>query len=323
MTHEEQLVSKIIEVARPLIVGYLDHQPEERRQRLDGLQRILDEIIPPLEVATFEVFVSWLSNRAERVAGTCKTCGARTRRETKRAKVKLKRFSNSVQAVPFRCRQCKTSRSPVREWLGLQSGMTSAGLDRAVTALSTEMSFGRAAKQMQEQHGHEVDRTLIERRTYAIGNEAMEFLQERRQTRRNEVMDAVGHRHGVDRVLLQVDGGGVPVGKLERPKPEDTTKRTPVRNLPKGHRPKTKREVRVSMAWQDGVVEAKAVDLHIAPHKQTEVSGERLYHVALEAGAGDNTHIHLTCDMAPWHRNQFEAEDRGAVTVTVGSPVLS
>ena len=48
--------------------------------------------------------------------------------------------------------------------------MTTAGLDRALTALSTELSFGAAAAQMQEQHGHEVDRTLVERRTYpAIG----------------------------------------------------------------------------------------------------------------------------------------------------------
>jgi hypothetical protein len=308
VTHEEQLVSKIIAAARPLIVNYLDFQPEERRQRLDGLQQILDAICPSLEVAIFEVFVGWLSDRGERVAGTCRICSARTRRETKRTKVKLKRFSTTVEVVRFRCRPCKTSRSPVREWLGLHSGMTSSGLDRALTALSTEMSFGRAAKQMEEQHGHVVDRTLVERRTYAVGKEAMEFLQERRQDRRNEVMDAVGHRHGVDRVLVQVDGGSVPVGKLERPKPGETTERTPMRNLPKGHRPKTKREVRVCMAWEDGVVEAKAVDLHIAPHNRTEVSGERLYHVALEAGAGDNTHIHCTCDMAPWHRNQFDEQ---------------
>lgn len=308
MTHEEQLVSKIIEVARPLIVDYLDRQPEERRQRLDGLQQVLDAIVPLLEIEVFEVFLGWLSDRAERVAGTCRICGARTSRETTRPKVKLKRFSTSVEAVRFRCRECRTSRSPIREWLGLQSGMTSAGLDRAVTALSTEMSFGRAAQQMEEQHGHAIDRTLVERRTYAVGKDAIDFLQERRQVRRDEVMDAVGPRHGVDRVLLQVDGGGVPVGQLERPNPEETTERTPVRNLPKGRRPKTKREVRVSMAWEDGVVEARAVDLHIAPHRQTEVSGERLYDVALEAGAGDNTHIHCTCDMAPWHRNQFDEQ---------------
>jgi len=308
MTHEAYLVSNIIAVASPSILDYLDHQPEERRQRLDGLQQILAAVVSLLEPAIFDVFVKWLSDRAELVAGTCRACGHRTMRETTRPTVKLKRFSTTLEVVRFRCRSCKTSRSPVREWLGLQSGMTSAGLDRALTALSTEMSFGRASKQMQEQHDHEVDRTLVERRTYAVGQEATEFLRERRQTRRDEVMDAVSHRPGVDRVLLQVDGGGVPVGQLQRPKPEDATERTPVRNLPKGRRPKTKREVRVCMAWEDGVVEAKAVDLHIAPHNQTEVSGERLYHVVLEAGAGDNTHIHCTCDMAPWHRNQFEEQ---------------
>jgi hypothetical protein len=308
VTHEEQLVSDTISTVRPLVFDYLNLQPQHRRQRLDGLQQILDDIVPQFEAALFDVFVDWLSARAETVAGTCRICRARSRRETKPVKVKLKRFSTAVDVVRFRCRTCKTSRSPVREWLGVQSGMTTAGLDRALTALSTEMSFGRAAKQMQEQHDHPVDRTLVERRTYAVGKEAIEFLEERRQARRDEVMDAVGHRQGVDRVLLQVDGGGVPVGKLLRPKPEDTTERTPVRNLPKGHRPKSTREVRVCMAWEDGLGEAKAVDLHIAPHNHTEVSGARLYHVALEAGAGDNTHIHCTCDMASWHRNQFDEQ---------------
>lgn len=186
--------------------------------------------------------------------------------------------------------------------------MTTAALDRSLTSLSTEMSFGRAAKQMEEQHGHAIDRTLVERRTYAVGEAAMEYLDERRRTLRDDVMDTIGHRPGVERVVVQVDGGGVPVGELKRPGVEDATEWTPVRKLPKGRRPKTKREVRVCMAREDGVVEAKAVDLHIAPHNQTEVSGERLYHVALEAGAGDDTHIHCVCDMASWHRNQFEEQ---------------
>jgi hypothetical protein len=308
VTHEEHLVSDMISAAIPMVAAYLNLQPRERRLRLDGLQQIVDEVIPLFEVALFQVCVDWVSARAELAAGTCRICRARTRRETKPVTVRLKRFSTVVKVVRFRCRSCKMSWSPVRQWLGLQSGMTTAGLDRALTALSTEMSFGRTAKQMEEQHGHPVNRTLVERRTYAVGKEAMGFLAERRKARRDEVMDAVGHRQGVDRVLLQVDGGGVPVGKLERPPPGEATERTPVRNLPKGRRPKSKREVRVSMAWEDGVVEAKAVDLHIAPHNHTEVSGERLYHVTLEAGAGDNTHVHLTCDMAAWHRNQFEEQ---------------
>jgi hypothetical protein len=298
----------MISAATPMVAAYLNFQPRERRLRLNGLQQILDELMPLLEAALFHELFAWVSAQAEDVAGACRLCRARTRRETKHVTIKLKRFSTVVPVVRYRCRDCVTSESPVRDWLGLQSGMTTAGLDRALVALAIEMSFGRAAKQMEEQHGHSLDRTLIERRTYAVGKEAIEFLSDRRQAQREEVMRAVGHRPGVDRVFVQVDGGSVPVGCLERPSPDETTERTPVRNLPKGRRQKTKREVRVCMAWEDGVVVAKAVDLHIAPHNHTEVSGERLYHVALEAGAGDNTHIHLTCDMASWHRNQFEEQ---------------
>ena len=308
MTHEEQLVSDMISAASPLVAGYLKFQPRERRLRLNGLQQILDDLMPRLESALFQKLFAWVSAQAEDVAGTCRVCCTRNRRETKPVKVKLKRFSTVVPVVRFRCRTCNTSDCPVRDWLGLQSGMTTASLDRALIALAIEMSFGRSAKQMEEQHGHSLDRTLVERRTYAVGKEAIEFLGDRRGAQREKVMDAVGHRPGVERVFVQVDGGGVPVGTLVRPSPDETTERTPVRNLPKGRRPKTKREVRVSMAWEEGVVVAKAVDLHIAPHNHTEVSGDRLYCAALEAGAGDNTHIHLTCDMASWHRKQFEEQ---------------
>ena len=81
--------------------------------------------------------------------------------------------------------------------------MTTAGLDRAMTALSTEVSFGETAKQMKEQHGHEVNRTLVERRTYAVGQDAVEHRAERRETRVDEVLDSVGLRKGTERVFVQ------------------------------------------------------------------------------------------------------------------------
>jgi hypothetical protein len=308
VAHENQLVSDLLANARPLIRRFLSLQPEDARQRLDGIEAMVDGLLAELEPALFDEVFSWLESRAEAAAGTCRLCSRRCTRERKTVRVRTKRVQLRVPVTRYRCRSCGTNRAPMREWLGVTSGMTTGGLDRAVTALATEMSFGRAARQLEEQRGHAVDRTLVERRTYAVGKDAEEYLAERRQRRRDEVMDAVGPRAGVDRVQLQVDGGGVPVGKLTRPSPSEATERTPVRGLPKGKRPKTKREVRVCMAWQDGVVEARAVDLHIAPHNQTEVSGARLYHVALEAGAGDDTHVHCTCDMAPWHRAQFEEQ---------------
>ena len=302
MTHEEQLASDLITEARELIWRYLDQQPEERRQRSDGIQKIVEELVPLMVAALYHAIFAWLNARAERVAGSCRICGKRTRRESCPGRVRTKHGQWTVPAVRFRCRECRTSGSPVRDWLGLQSGMTTSGFDRVASGLALRMSFGSAAEELEEQHGHTVNRTLIERRTYAVGADAIAYLEQRREKRRDEVMETVGVRNGVDRVTVQVDGGGVPVGVLERPPPERTTERTPVRGLPKGRRPKTKREVRVCMAWEEGVVEAKAVDFHIASHNRTDVSGERLYHLVLEAGMDDNTHAHCICDMTAWHR---------------------
>src|SRR5690606_35946236 len=157
-------------------------------------------------------------------------------------------------------------------------------------------------------HGHELDRTLVERRTYAVGRDAVTYLEERRSARKNDVMDAVGVREGTEQVLVQVDSGAVPVGQLERPErdPDDPAQElTPVRKLPKGRRPKAKREVRVVLAWQPGTVEDKVVDVHVAPHKHPEYTGDRMYCAALEAGMGGNTHVHGTFDMAQWQVLQF------------------
>jgi hypothetical protein len=122
VTHEEQLVSDLISAARPMLAGYMKLQPRERRLRLNGLQQILDALMPMLEAALFQELLAWVSAQAEGVAGTCAICRARTRQETKLVVVKLKRFSTAVPVVRFRCRACNTSESPVRDWLGLRHG---------------------------------------------------------------------------------------------------------------------------------------------------------------------------------------------------------
>jgi hypothetical protein len=74
VTHEEQLVSDLISAARPMLAGYMKLQPRERRLRLNGLQQILDALMPMLEAALFQELVAWVSVQAEDVAGTCAIC---------------------------------------------------------------------------------------------------------------------------------------------------------------------------------------------------------------------------------------------------------
>ena len=311
MAHEEDVVAWWIETASPLLKRWTEREPLESIQRLDGIQALADECLRILDEALFKAVFERLRERAEEVAGRCRACDLRCERERKTVRVRTTRRTLEVDVWRYRCRTCRTNRCPVREWLGLESGATTAGLDRALTALSTQMSFGSAAQQMLEQHGHEVDRTLVERRTYAIGKDATEYLAERRSERTRAVMDAVGVRPGAERVLVQVDSGAVPVGQLVRPARNENDKNqelTPVRRLPKGRRPKAKREVRVAIAWQPGTVDNKVVDFHVAPLKHPEFTGERMYTAALEAGMGDNTHVHGTFDMAKWQTLQFEEQ---------------
>lgn len=311
MAHIEAVLADWTKTASLLVKPWLADEPAESIQRLDGIQSLVDEVLGVVERAAFQAVFELLGERAAATAGTCRVCGLGCEREKKVVRVRTTRCTLGVEVWRYRCRSCRTNRSPVREWLGLEAGMTSAGLDRALTSMSTELSFGSTAAQMLEQHGHEVDRTLVERRTYAVGREAVAYLEERRTARKNEVMDAVGTREGAERVLVQVDSGAVPVGRLERPDrnwKDPKQELTPVRGLPKGSRPKTKRETRVVLGWQPGKVDDKVVDVHIAPHKHPEVTGDRMYCAALEAGMGDNTHVHGTFDMAQWQVLQFDEQ---------------
>lgn len=83
MTHEQQLASDIIASARPMIMAYLNFQPEERRQRLDGLQQILDGLVPSLEAELFEVIVTRFFmhsvHTAAPTADVCTTIGESVR----------------------------------------------------------------------------------------------------------------------------------------------------------------------------------------------------------------------------------------------------
>ena len=311
MAHEDDVVASWIETASPMLRALVDRTPLASIQRLNGIQALVDEGLRALEEEFFNAVFERLGERAAEVAGRCSVCRFGCERERKTVRVRTTRCTLDVEVWRYRCRPCRFNRSPVREWLGLESGATTSGLDRALTALSAQMSFGSAAAQMAEHHGHEVDRTLVERRTYAVGRDAVAYLEERETERLRDVMDTVGVRSGAERVFVQVDSGAVPVGQLVRPKrnPKDKAQElTAVRRLPKGRRPKTKREVRVAVAWRPGQVEDKVVNLHIAPLNHPEVTGENMYIAALEAGLGDNTHVHCTCDMAQWQPLQFDEQ---------------
>ncbi len=311
MAHEEAVVAGWLETARHLLRQWVGDAPMEALQRLNSIQTLVDESLRVLELGLFQAVFERLRDRAEDVGRKCPRCGLGCERERKSVRIRTTRIPLQIEVWRYRCRSCQTNRSPLREWLGLESGMTSIGLDRMLASFAMVMSFGESSRQMLEHHGHDVNRTLVERRVYAAGQHAVTYLEERRKKRLDEYMSEVGVRPGVAQVFVQVDSGGVPVGKLERPERDPTDKTqelTPVRRPPKGRRPKSKREIRTSIARRPDQVDGKVIDLHVAQLKCPEYTGERLYIAALEVGLGDQTAVHCTSDMAQWQTIQFEEQ---------------
>jgi hypothetical protein len=251
--------------------------------------------------------VSFWQQRAEQQADLCPQCQQRCERTTHEVTVTVHEQTLRVPMIYFYCRTCRRGDTPLARWLGFERGLCSSLFERELVALSTQMSFHQAAAQMLEQHGQEVNVGKVMRVTYDVAKQALGFLAHRYRQARRDLEQALPDE-GIDRVVLTADGGGAPVGRLERPAPEHATKFTPLRHLPQGQRPSTHREMRVIIAHDaDGPPRGpRTVDVHLAPLEQPHVSGERMVAVAVLAGFGPRTHLHGVFDMGTWIASQFE-----------------
>jgi hypothetical protein len=207
------------------------------------------------------------------------------------------------------CRDCHVGVNPVRRWLGLEQGGVSLGFERALTDLTTRMTFGDAVVSMSEHHDQQVDRTKAERVTYQVGREAQEYLKQRRHQARERLCS--GEHASVEQLLFTADGGAIPIGKLVRPstpKERAAAPKTETRKLPQGTRTISGREARFISVHDARPNADRVVDCHIAPYENTRYTGERMFAAAAEAGLGDKSRIHGVFDMGKWIHSQFEEQ---------------
>lgn len=308
MTREE-LVEKMLVVVEEHLSAALGMIAMEDRRRLAGLEHFVSDVMSNLLAGVWRLIGAHLQEEAEEIARWC-SCGKRREARAKPVAVKVLRTTVVLPCTYFYCRDCHVGESPVRRWLGVETGDASLGLERALTDLTERMTFGYAVRSLREQQGQEMDRTQAERITYRVGMQAEAYLAERRRAALGEL--EVEHRTvGVQQLQLTADGGAIPVGELTRPTEEectDTTERTAVRKLPKGTRSIQGREARLISVREPEKVTERVVDLHIAPYNQTEYSGERMLAAAAQAGLRDKTKIHGVFDMGCWIHSQFEEQ---------------
>ena len=303
MTRDE-FVGELIGQAKRSWEAYWAALPDEQRLRLSGMEEELAQLTRELQQRLWTLLGASLDALAAEREGRC---GCGQRRERRKDSVAIDVLGHRVElaCTYFYCRRCHQGVSPTRKWLGVESGGVSLGFERALTDLTTRMTFGDAVTSMQEHHAQEVDRTKAERVTYAVARDAQTYLAERRDRAKERLRS--GEHQGVAQLVFTADGGAVPVGKLDRPK-QGSGPKTAVRGLPKGTRAIAGREARFISVHPAESKASRVVDCHIAPYDQPAFTGARMFAAAAEAGLVERSRIHGVFDMGKWIHTQFEEQ---------------
>lgn len=307
MTRDE-FVGELIAQAKHNWTSYWRALPDEERLRLAAMEDEITCITRALLRGLWSLLAEHLDRFAIEADGQC-GCGRRRERRPNSFDIDILGLQCEIPCAYLYCRQCHQGVSPVRVWLGLEHGGVSLAFERALTDLTTRMTFGDAVDSMKEHHDQHVDRTKAERVTYQVAQEAEIYLKERRERTREKLR--CGEHDEVEQLVFTADGGAIPVGVLERPTTAEARAKAPkteVRKLPKGTRTITGREARfISVHGAQSNAE-RVVDCHIAPYEQTRYTGERMLAAAAEAGLGDKSQIHGVFDMGKWIHTQFEKQ---------------
>ena len=301
---QDEFVSELIGQAKRSWEHYWAALPDEQRLRLSGMEAEFEDISRRLVEGLWRLLGENLETLAVEVAGRC-ALGCRRERRKDSIGVDVLGHRIEVPCTYFYCRDCHQGASPVRQWLGVESGGVSLGLERALTDLTTRMTFGDATDSMREHHGQDIDRTKAERVTYAVARDAELYLAKRRDEAHDKLLS--GERTGVEQLVFTADGGAVPVGTMSRPK-DGSGPKTEIRQLPKGTRSISGREARFISVHRAGSTAGRVVDCHIAPYDTPEFTGARMFAAAAEAGLGETSRIHGVFDMGKWIHSQFEEQ---------------
>ena len=308
MTRDE-FVGELIACAKRFWTSMWSALPDERRLRLAAIEDELGVIGRQVQAGLWQLVAEHLDEVGARLEARCDGC--RYRRERRREQVEVDVLGHRcVFACSYLyCRRCGKGVHPVRRWLGVEHGDVSLGLERAVTDLTTRMTFGDAVDSMQEHHGQALDRTKAERITYRVGEQAAAYLGERRAKAREQQLSGEGPM--ASQLVFTADGGMIPVGVLTRPAEDAVdakTPRTSVRQLAKGTRTIAGREGRLIAVHPAQHPEQRVVDMHIAPYDDVAYTGERMRAAAAAAGLRDHSQIHGVFDMGRWIHPQFEQQ---------------
>jgi hypothetical protein len=308
VANDKDLMAPLVTIVKEHVRNVMQSLPPLELLNADDAECFIREAVAELSSAIAAVWAEEATALALELAGACPGCGA-DRKVHQRPSMTVKMLGVEVE-VPKPYLDCSACDAPgisvMRVLTGLGNGTCSAELELMTGYLGSQMTYGKASRDIAVHHQVEVERTAARRLSLRVEAEAVRFAESERADALAEVGRA-GHQEGVPCLMLQGDGGTVRVGELRSTTPADA------------HHGELTATGRVCRAKDVSYREVITFDVR-APGSTTEMcmdilvpngapEGERsrrMLALAQRAGLGDDTQVRGLGDMGSSLATSFD-----------------
>jgi hypothetical protein len=278
------------------VAKFLVQQPTGEVVSMDWMEGLCRRVLPPLAKAAFEAWTDVLTAVAKELGMSCPKCGKARKCKTRPGQaMKIPLLGLEVQQpkLYLECGHCDAKGVSITRLLtGLHSGDASVELKLMAGYCGAEHSYGKASRDLETHHGQHVERTSVRRMALEVENWAKDFVEQER----DEAIEQVGAEaktKGVERLMMQGDGGSVRTGKLVECETSDEGygKTTPKTGKQRRKRVTQKREIITLDMRQPGQQDPAGLDVVVPCEAEEGQRSRRMLALAARSGLGDDTKV--------------------------------
>lgn len=293
---EPELIAKLCERVKADGHSCLSGLELQEISSVDAMEAKARRLTTALSEAFFDAWTAVLETAAKQLALTCPGCGQVRkckRRLDQVMKVRLLGIDIAVPKLYLQCERCDAPGLSVTRLLtGLQSGDPSMELKLVAAYSAAQHSYGKASGDIEAHHQQAVERTALRRMALQVEACAKDFAEKQRATALQSI-EGEARKQGVQRLMMQGDGGSVRTGRLVDCEQGDDGygKLTPKTNKPKRKRPAQNRELLTFDMRQPGQCEPSGLDVMVPVEAPADERSRRMLALAARSGLGDNTQV--------------------------------
>lgn len=290
------LITKLQAVVEAEVEAHLRGRPLAEVASVDSAQALVRSLAEALARAAFTGWNKALEAMAKQLALVCPGCGRPRKcksRPGQEMKVDVLGFELLVPKLYMECERCDAPGVSITKVLtGLASGDATMELELVAAYASSQHSYGKAVRDIEVHHGQRLERTAVRRMALSVEELAMEFMEEQRVEVLATLEDEA-RTVGVERLMVQADGGSVRTGTLVPCEPGDEGfgKDTATRGTPRRKRVTQKREVITIDVRRPGQMQPDALDVMVPVLAPEGERARRMLASAGRSGLGDETEV--------------------------------